>query len=161
MQRGIDLEPEARDLFQRVTGLTVDEIGFAKSRHGFFGCSPDGLILDRSEGLEIKIPRASKLIQYLENGVLPEEYRAQVHGSMACTGAVAWHFFAWHPGFPYFHLRVDRDETTESMLAGLRSYSDYYAGLVALMAKLQTSQRHNAPVDPPQRTTFGMTVPGG
>jgi hypothetical protein len=28
--------------------------------------------------LEIKIPRASKLIQYHENGELPAEYRAQV-----------------------------------------------------------------------------------
>lgn len=140
MQRGIEFEEDARQLFMKSTGLIVDQIGFAKSKHGFFGCSPDGLILSTGEGLEIKVPRASKLIQYIANNVLPDEYACQVHGSMAVTGAKAWHFFAWHPGFPFFHIRVERDHDTQSMLDGLKSYSRFYAELVEKMATEQKNQ---------------------
>lgn len=140
MRRGVEQEPIARDLFQKVTGLTVDEIGFAKSKHGFFGCSPDGLILDHAHGLEIKCPRPSKLIQYIANDELPEEYKAQVHGSMAVTGAKVWHFFAYYPGFPYFHKIVERDTYTESMFDGLKIYSNFFASLCASLSKRQQEQ---------------------
>jgi len=140
MRRGVELEPVARQLFMETTGLIADEIGFCKSIHGYYGCSPDGLILSTGEGLEIKCPRASKLIQYLENGELPEEYKAQVHGSMAVTGARAWHFFAFFPEYPYFHIRVQRDAYTEAMAEGLKSYSNYFSALVDKMNQLQKEQ---------------------
>jgi putative phage-type endonuclease len=140
MRRGTALEPEARQMFMLATGLIADEIGFCRSVHGYFGCSPDGLILKNGEGLEIKCPRASKLIQYIEANELPEEYKAQVHGSMAVTGAKAWHFFAYYPGYPYFHLRVERDTYTSAMLEGLKSYSNFFTGLVDRMNKLQQQQ---------------------
>jgi hypothetical protein len=130
IKRGKELEPLAREEFAKMTGLAVDEIGFAKSIHGWFGCSPDG-IMENGEGLEINCPRPSKLIQYHELGDLPDEYKAQVHGSMAVTGAEVWHFFAWYPGFPAFHHIVKRDTYTESMLEGLKSYSNYYERLAA------------------------------
>jgi putative phage-type endonuclease len=133
MRRGIELEPDARDLFQIVTKLEVDEIGFAKSKHGHFGCSPDGLILSTGEGLEIKIPRVSKLIQYIEADELPSEYKPQVHGSMAVTGAKRWHFFAWFPGYPFLHKIVEWDSYTTELLEGLKSYSNYYERLGAKM----------------------------
>lgn len=137
MRRGTELEPVARDLFMEQTGLGVDEVGFCKSIHGWFGCSPDGLIPGMDSGLEIKVPRASKLIQYHENGELPEEYKCQVHGSMAVTGAKSWHFFAWHPDFPAFHIEVKRDTFTDDLLEGLKSYSNYFAQLAAKMETLK------------------------
>jgi len=140
MRKGVELEPFARDAFQKHTGLTVDEIGFAKSRHGWFGCSPDGLILSTGAGLEIKCPRPSKLIQYIVNGELPEEYRAQVHGSMAVMGCRSYHFFAYHPAFPFFHIEVRRDVYTEEMAEGLKSYSNYFAALVAQMNEVKERQ---------------------
>jgi putative phage-type endonuclease len=133
MKRGVQLEPTARDLFMEQTGIAVEEVGFCKSVHGWFGCSPDGLIPGATSGLEIKIPRASKLIQYHEIGELPDEYKHQVHGSMAVTGATSWHFFAWHPDFPAFHILVKRDSYTSEMLEGLKSYSRYFADLAERM----------------------------
>jgi hypothetical protein len=140
MRRGVELEPLARDAFQKHTGLTVDEIGFAKSRHGYFGCSPDGLILSTGAGLEIKCPRPSKLIQYIVNNELPEEYRAQVHGSMAVLGCKSYHFFAFHPAFPFFHIEVRRDVYTEEIAEGLKSYSNYFAALASQMQELKERQ---------------------
>ena len=140
MRRGTELEPEARDMFQLATGLQVDQIGFAQSRHGWYGCSPDGLILSTGAGLEIKCPRASQLIQYIERGELPDEYKAQVHGSMATTGARSWWFFAYHPGLPYFKTLVRWDVYTQSMAEGLKSYSNYFAGMAERMERLRLEQ---------------------
>jgi putative phage-type endonuclease len=157
IKRGVEFESIARDEFQIATGYTVDEIGFCKSIHGYFGCSPDGLILDRGEGLEIKIPRASKLIQYLKAGELPDEYKPQVHGSLAVTGARAWHFFAWHPGFPYLHVVVKPDAYTDAMREGLKSYSNYFESLVSQMAELQMSQSDSANLTCDQNLSAGLT----
>lgn len=140
MKRGVEMEEPARQLFQKATGLAVDQIGFAKFNHGLCGCSPDGLILSEGSGLEIKIPRASKLIQYIEKGKLPPEYTPQVHGSMAITGARKWHFFAWHPGFPYFHIVAEWNAYTDSILEGLKSYSNYIRDLSSRMQAIQKDQ---------------------
>jgi len=129
MRRGVELEPKARDAFMESTGIAVEEVGFARSIHGWFGCSPDGIIPGAKSGLEIKCPRPSKLIAYIAAGELPEEYKAQVHGSMAVTGATSWHFFAYHPGFPHFHIEVKRESYTNDMLEGLKSYSNYFTAL--------------------------------
>jgi exodeoxyribonuclease (lambda-induced) len=148
MRRGTEMEPLAREEFAKLTGMAVDEIGFAKSKHGFFGCSPDG-IMENGEGLEIKCPRPSKLIQYHELGELPDEYKAQVHGSMAVTGAKAWHFYAAivtendegklavSKAIPAFHIVVKRDTYTDSMFEGLKSYSNYYERLAAKIFHLK------------------------
>lgn len=135
MKRGIELEPEARQAFMDKHGFAVDEIGFAKSKHGFFGCSPDG-IMQHGEGLEIKCPRLSKLIQYFELDELPDDYKAQVHGSMAVTGAKAWWFAAYYPRFPLFTIRVERDEYTEAMFKGLKEYSAFYESIAQKMIDL-------------------------
>lgn len=140
IQRGIDQEPEALQEFMRLTGLIADPIGFAQSKHGFFGCSPDGLILTTGEGVEIKCPRASKLLEYHQAGELPDNYRDQVHGSMAVTGARAWHFFAYHRGLPSFHVRVERDAYTNEMLEGLKSFSNYLQEVSAIMQEKLKSQ---------------------
>lgn len=135
IRRGIEMEPVAIQAFSKRTGLIVDSIGFAKSIHGLFGCSPDGIILESGEGVEIKCPRASKLIQYIQHGKLPEEYRAQVHGSMAVTGAKAWHFFAFHEGIPSFHIRVERDDYTDEILGGLIDFSNHLRAAALLMQR--------------------------
>jgi len=133
MRRGVELEPYALGAFRRQMDFAVDTIGFAKSIHGSFGCSPDG-IMDNGEGVEIKCPRMSKIIQYIALDELPDEYKAQVHGSMAVTGAKAWWFVAYHPSSPLFVKLVERNQYTEDMLAGLKAYHEYYQELSKLIS---------------------------
>lgn len=140
IKRGIEWEPQAIQEFSRITGLLVDPIGFAASKHGLFGASPDGLILETGEGLEIKCPRASKLIEYHQAGELPDTYRDQVHGTMAVLGCKAYHFFAYHEGLPSFHIRVERSTYTEEMLHGLKSFSQYLQAVSNAMTKLAADQ---------------------
>ena len=140
IQRGIDWEPQAIQEFSRLTGLAVDPIGFAQSKHGLFGASPDGLILESGEGLEIKCPRASKLIEYHQSGELPDTYRDQVHGTMAVLGCRSYHFFAYHEGLPSFHIRVERSTYTDEMLEGLKSFSNYLTTVSLMMSALAELQ---------------------
>lgn len=109
MQRGIDMEPEARSLFELMTGLKVEEVGMCylderKDR----SCSPDGLMED--EGLEIKCPSMAVHVEYLLSGKLPTAYFQQVQGSMYITGLERWHFFSYYPGMKPLHIVVERDE---------------------------------------------------
>eukprot|EP00919_Chromeraceae_sp_WS-2016_P043321 GHVR01103458.1.p1 GENE.GHVR01103458.1~~GHVR01103458.1.p1 ORF type:complete len:220 (-),score=27.85 GHVR01103458.1:11-670(-) len=140
IKRGIEQEPEALQYFQKLTGLTVDPIGFAKSKHGLFGCSPDGLIVSDGSGVEVKCPRASKLMEWHQAGTLPDTYRDQVHHSMAVTGAQEWHFIGYHRGLPAHHILVKRDEYTEAMLEGLKAFSKYLQGVSEMMEQLTAQQ---------------------
>ena len=111
MQRGIEMEPEARALFELMTCLKVQEVGMCyfderKNR----SCSPDGLIVGEPEGLEIKCPSLAVHVEYLIGKKLPTAYFQQVQGSMYITGLERWHFFSYYPGMKPFHIVVERDE---------------------------------------------------
>lgn len=123
MQRGTELEPQAVAAFEGRTGLKVEQVGFCMSKHGAFGCSPDGLIAGENQGFEGKVPVADAHIRYRRAEVLPDEYRFQVHGCMAVTGATAWHFQSWNPGLAPLHCIVPRDSFTEELKAALIAFS--------------------------------------
>ena len=105
------------------------------------GCSPDSLIKDGGEyvaGLELKCPSPYTHAAYIEEGVLPDEYKAQVHGSMAVTGLNQWHFFSFFPGLAPFHLVVHRDDFTDKLTAALdRFITEYGAYRAEMQPKLQ------------------------
>jgi hypothetical protein len=94
------------------------------SKHGLFGCSPDGLIEEDGSGLEGKVPIPRTHIAYRRAGVLPSEYLHQIHFSMAVTGAKSWWFQSWNPGLANLRIEVKRDEFTERLLAAAIVFSD-------------------------------------
>lgn len=49
LERGVELEPQARSLYELETGTTVTEIGFVtnESLSKYCGCSPDGFVGDK------------------------------------------------------------------------------------------------------------------
>lgn len=138
MRWGTAWEPTARKVFEQVTGHEVTEVGFCQSRDGLFGCSPDGLITNYQAGLEIKCPRASKVLRWHLDGVLPTEYRDQVLGSMAVTGAKSWHFFGYHPALPPFHIVAERDVMVYDMRDGLIEFSLELEKFRHYMSRLQS-----------------------
>lgn len=107
MIRGCELEDEARELYQFITGNDVEQVGFCLT--DYCGCSPDGLIGDDG-GLEIKCPNMATHVEYLLNGGLPSTYYQQVHGSMYVTGRKWWDFMSYYPNIKPFIVRVERDE---------------------------------------------------
>jgi len=124
MLRGIELEPEARAMFEFQMGLKVEQVGFITNEEGTAGCSPDGLIIPNwRHGFEVKCPKASTHFGYLRAGVLPPYYAPQVHFSMAVTGLAAWWFMSYYPGLDPLIVLIERDDYTEKVAAAIALFS--------------------------------------
>lgn len=118
MQRGIDMEPEARFAYEQITGNEVEEVGFClmDEYEDWVGISPDGLIHETEGIIEIKCPLIKTHVGYIEKGVLPNEYKWQVHGNMMVTGAKYCDFVSYYPNMKEFVLRVVPDEEMQKQL---------------------------------------------
>ena len=119
MERGHELEPVARKAYTELTGQEVEEVGFVLHDAEGFGCSPDGLVEDRTGNLQIKCPFGPHQVKYIFAKTLPGEYKVQCHMEMAVCGTQYNDFFSFCPGLPSMLYRVERDEFTESVLSGL------------------------------------------
>jgi putative phage-type endonuclease len=107
MQRGTELEPEARAYYELIAGR-VEEIGFCIHDDGF-GCSPDGVVGD--DGLlEIKCPMPHTHVEYLRDGTIPSIYIPQVQGQLLVMGRQWCDFLSYHPDMKPLLVRVERDE---------------------------------------------------
>ena len=110
MQRGIDLEPEARLEFEFYTDLDVQEIGFIEYNE-FIGVSPDGLIGD--DGLiEIKCPNDSVYFKLLLSDNIKPEYIAQMQMQLYVTDRQYCYFVSYNPNFEksLYIKKITRDE---------------------------------------------------
>jgi hypothetical protein len=117
MERGTALEPEAREAYEFITGNEVMETGFILDNSWQFGCSPDGLILDKG-GLEIKCPAPRTMVSYLRDPqVGVKKYWQQIQGCMWITQRGWWDFFAYHPEMRHVLVRVERDDEYIDKLA--------------------------------------------
>jgi putative phage-type endonuclease len=103
MQWGTDTEPLARAAYEVDTGDVVTECGLIL-RDDWIAGSPDGLIGD--EGLiEIKCPRSTTHIDWIDTGRLPAKHKPQVQGLLMVTGRKWAHFVSFDPRMPP-HLRL-------------------------------------------------------
>ncbi len=117
MARGTELEPEAREAYEFISGNDVIETGFILDTGFEYGCSPDGLITDKG-GLEIKCPAPQTMVSYLrDNQVGVKKYWQQIQGCMWISQREWWDFFAYHPEMPHVIVRVERDEDFIAKLA--------------------------------------------
>jgi len=129
MQRGIELEAEARDAYSFETGQAVEESGFIPHPTvARCGCSPDGLIGD--DGLvEIKCPaNMAKHLDALKTGAHATEYAWQLQHQLWVTGRKWVDAASFDPRFPdglqLAITRVHRDEAAIAALAEAVSIAD-------------------------------------
>lgn len=120
MQRGIDLEPEARLEFEFYTDLDVQEVGFIEYNE-FIGVSPDGLIGD--DGLiEIKCPNDSVYFKLLLSDNIKPEYIAQMQMQLYVTDRQYCYFVSYNPNFEkslYIKKIIRDEEMIEKLKKGL------------------------------------------
>lgn len=103
-------EKMARKWFCLENNCEIQQVSFVKTDDGKAGCSPDGLIGEKS-GLELKCPQMHTQARYCLDDVLPQEYVHQIYGSMWVTGASEWHFLSYRDCWPVLHKVVSRDES--------------------------------------------------
>lgn len=138
MRRGKELEPIARDAFRAETGLPVVEVGLVVASNGICVCSPDGLIYRDGipvSGVEIKCKTKDVHTEYVLEGVLPEEFKQQLHWSMAVTEVDEWNFWSFHPCLKPFHVVVQRDSYTAKVEAAITEFVPQYKAAYALALK--------------------------
>jgi len=110
MQRGTEMEPEARAFYEFEADAEVTEAGFVfLDERRLIGCSPDGLVGD--DGLvEIKCPAPHTHVGYLLDAKLPTAYIPQVQGALWVTGRRWCDFISYHAEMEPLIVRVKRDE---------------------------------------------------
>lgn len=115
MQRGIEMEDEARTAYQMLTGEFVEEIDFIVHPDlDFVGASPDGLI--GSDGMvELKCPDSmGKHLDAIQNNAHAQEYKWQIQGQLWVAGREWNDAVSYDPRWPMpmdvICKRVYRDE---------------------------------------------------
>lgn len=115
MERGKQMEDEARDLYAFIHDAPLQRVGFVLN--GPKGASPDSLV-GTAGGLEIKTQRADLLVETLSLDRLPPEHKAQVQGGLWVCEREWWDFVGYWPKMPLFVKRVTRDEPYITNLSG-------------------------------------------
>lgn len=116
MQRGIDLEPKAKQAFELVHGCSLDNVGLViHPTVKDFVASPDALIQDSKTLVEIKAPNSNTHIEYVMEGLsaVPNKYILQIQSQLACTGYEDAFFVSFDDRLPsdlsLFICKIERD----------------------------------------------------
>lgn len=125
-QRGNALEDEAREFYAFLHDVTPRQVGFILNDEGTLGCSPDSLI-DPDGGLEVKCPDGPTHVKWLRAGGIPDEHKAQVHGSLIISGRAWWGFLSYCPGYEPLIVRVEPDAFTLKLRTHLQRFADDYS----------------------------------
>lgn len=140
MQRGNEMEPEARDHYSRKNFVTLNRIGFARRKlpsGRYVGCSPDGLI-GKKKALEIKTMQPDLMIELLERGAgLPPEHRAQVNSTMWVMDLEEVDLMLFYRGMPHApQFTIKRNEDVMKEISDAAEVFDHE--LHKLVAKIKS-----------------------
>jgi len=119
LERGVELEPLARDMYELQTGNKVEEVGFVTnekiSKVG--GASPDGSIAKQNGGVEIKCFEDKKHFRNIVNGLeIESQYMWQMQMQMLFMEWEFVDFVTYNPNYKESLLiqRVYPDEKMQN-----------------------------------------------
>jgi len=120
--RGHELEPVAREIYELEKGVIVEQVGFIEYDE-FTGCSPDGLV-GKVGGTEIKSPDDKVYFDYLleKEDAISSDYIWQCQMNMYITKRKWWDLIIYNPNFEksMFIFRILPDkEKFEKLKIGL------------------------------------------
>jgi putative phage-type endonuclease len=108
MQRGTEMEPEARDAYAFENGVAVQETGIViHPDMEKVTCSPDGLVGENGL-VEIKCPMPPNHFKYLTSGSHATEYKWQLQHQLFVTGRDWVDIVSYHPAFEGLELATKR-----------------------------------------------------
>jgi len=134
MQRGIDLEAEARAAYEMHTGHIVRECGYLSSTTRRIGLSPDGVIGDFEGLVEIKVPRSATHWGYLEAGGTGLHQAQLTHALLLCHDVQWIDFVSYDPRFPP-GLQLVVTHVTRAML----KIDDYNVALEQFLVEVKST----------------------
>lgn len=136
MEKGIEMEQDAREAYQMATFTDVLPGGFCEL--GRFGSSSDGLVGDGL--IEIKCPKYSTHFDSLVRGGYDSKYQWQLRGQMWIYDKPWVDFVSYCPDFPLnkqlYIFRVDRDKEQEDhMIARLNEFVTVVDGFKEILER--------------------------
>lgn len=139
MQRGIDLEPTARAAVATAIGCEIRETGFLAHNHMRIGSSLDGDIDDFRAVVELKCPKTTTHIGYLEANELPDTYMGQLLHNLYVSQAETLVFASFDNRLPaHLQLFVKEVHAKDMPLEEYeRDLKEFLTGLSARVEKLQ------------------------
>lgn len=98
-ERGHELEPIAREMYELETGNKVEQVGFIELNE-FVGCSPDGLVKEVG-GTEIKCPDDKVYFDYMldKEKAISSDYHWQCQMNLMITKREWWDLIIYNPNF--------------------------------------------------------------
>lgn len=127
MQRGIELEPIARQAYNDYTGNEAEAKVIVHPQYSWMSASLDGLSKCGSVPVEIKCPGYDDH-QKAVNGEIPEKYFPQLQHQLAVLGVNMLHYFSYRDG-SYCLLEVMRDEKYIARL--IKEESKFWNGVLS------------------------------
>jgi len=135
MDRGTEMEPDARSWYSFHRDVDVDQVGFITTDDGRVGCSPDGLV-GEDGGLELKCPAAHTHTAYaMDPDSLALDYRGQVQAGLYVTGRSWWDIVSYNPVIEPVLVRVYPDEAYRKALVPV--LEKFLADMDAALAKMR------------------------
>lgn len=125
MERGVELEEQARSLYELETGCVAQRVGFVTNEgvSSVAGASPDSLV-DKDGLLEIKCPNDTKFFRMIVQGIDVEPaYAWQCQMQMLITGRKWADLCLYNPNFEQSFLieRLYADvEKQKALVEGLK-----------------------------------------
>ena len=141
MLDGVEREPDARKLFEAITGKEVALCGsFNHSTIPNTSASPDGIIRGENACLELKCPTHATHAKNLMSNTMPKNYIFQVMWQISCTESDYAYFASYHPDFPkelrLKWVRVERDdEVIKSLEEAVRQFDIEIEDLIIKIQK--------------------------
>jgi hypothetical protein len=122
MQQGIELEPDARGVYEYKKDVLVTQVGFIDHPHiENSGSSPDGLVGDDG-AIEIKCVLKATHIDTMLTGKIPTKYVKQMQWLMACSGRLWCDYVSYCPALGVdLQLHVIRVERDDAMIKELET----------------------------------------
>jgi len=146
MYDGQEREPEARTLFEAITGKEVALCGsFDHPTIVNTSASPDGLLRGENAVLEIKCPTHATHAKNLMSETMPKNYIYQVQWQIACTESDYAYFASYHPDFPKeLRLKWVRVEKDDSVIKSLEeAVRQFDIEIEDLIIKIQNGGNKN------------------
>jgi putative phage-type endonuclease len=123
MSRGHRLEEEARQWFEKRSGLLMFPAVKLHKEHKYLMASLDGITMEEDAIVEIKCPK-SEIHEMAKNGKLPDYYMAQVQHQLLVTGLPMAHYCSYD-GQEGVIVVVERDEALIDKI--LYACAEFYA----------------------------------
>jgi len=116
-ERGHELEPVARSMYELMNNVVVDQIGFCEYNE-FVGCSPDGLVGDDGM-IEIKCPDDKTYFNLLMNEKIDNAYIWQCQMNMLILERKWCDLVFYNPNFEK-SMKIFRLEPDKEMFSRLK-----------------------------------------